>query len=84
MYQVELSDQDMHDIVAGVTLLLRGLDMETERWKNKKDSSLDKLFALYGKKIEIADLWARLHVAAGTPREEISAFLAEIDDEEGE
>jgi hypothetical protein len=50
---------------------------DIDGWKNKKDTSMDKLFFLMDTKVGVANLWRKVLITAGADPEMIAEHLRE-------
>jgi hypothetical protein len=53
------------------------LGSDIDGWKNKKDTSMDKLFFLMDTKVGVANLWRKVLITAGADPEKIAEHLRE-------
>jgi hypothetical protein len=63
----------------GLALLLEMLRTDIEKWENKKDSSVDKLFFLMDTKVGVASLWRKVLISMGADPEDIAEHLKDAD-----
>ena len=59
----------------GLALLLEMLGNDIEKWDNKKESSMDKLFFLMDTKVGVASLWRKILITMGASPEDITEHL---------
>lgn len=79
---IEVTEMEAELLTNGLALLLQMMASDLERWSNKKDSSMEKLFMLMEVQIRTGDLWSRVQRAKGVDLETIAEHLAEADTEE--
>ena len=75
--ELKLDEEEVGFVNMGLALLLEMLGSDIYGWKNKKDTSMDKLFFLMDTKIGVANLWRRLLITAGADPETIAEHLRE-------
>lgn len=63
----------------GLALLLEMLGNDIEKWSNKKESSMDKLFFLMDTKVGVASLWRKVLISMGANPEDIAEHLRDAD-----
>jgi hypothetical protein len=59
----------------GLALLLEMLGNDIEKWENKKEASMDKLFFLMDTKVGVANLWRKILITMGASPEDIAEHL---------
>lgn len=64
-------------------LLITMFDGDIEKWQNKKDSSMEKLFFLMDKKYGAMNLWRKVLISAGADPEALSEHIDQATTEEG-
>ena len=75
--ELKLNEEEAGFVNMGLALLLEMLGSDIDGWKNKKDTSMDKLFFLMDTKIGVANLWRKVLITAGADPEMIAEHLRE-------
>jgi hypothetical protein len=75
--ELKLDEEEVRFVNMGLALLLEMLGSDIDKWKNKKDTSMDKLFFLMDTKVGVASLWRKVLITAGTDPEDIAEHLRE-------
>ena len=73
--QLEVDVEEGAFLNMGLALLLEMLGNDIEKWDNKKDSSMDKLFFLMDTKVGVANLWRKVLLTMGASPEDIAEHL---------
>lgn len=77
---LELDVEEGAFLNMGLALLLEMLGNDIEKWSNKKDSSMDKLFFLMDTKVGVASLWRKVLISMGANPEDIAEHLRDADE----
>ncbi len=75
--ELKLDEEEVGFVNMGLALLLEMLGSDIDGWKNKKDTSMDKLFFLMDTKVGVANLWRKILVSMGADSEDIAEHLKE-------
>jgi len=76
---LEVDSEEGAFLNMGLALLLEMLRDDIEKWENKKDSSVDKLFFLMDTKVGVASLWRKVLISMGANPEDIAEHLKDAD-----
>jgi hypothetical protein len=76
---LEVDSEEGAFLNMGLALLLEMLRDDIEKWENKKDSSVDKLFFLMDTKVGVASLWRKVLISMGADPEDIAEHLKDAD-----
>jgi hypothetical protein len=76
---LEVDSEEGAFLNMGLALLLEMLRTDIEKWENKKDSSVDKLFFLMDTKVGVASLWRKVLISMGADPEDIAEHLKDAD-----
>jgi hypothetical protein len=76
---LELDVEEGAFLNMGLALLLEMLGNDIEKWSNKKESSMDKLFFLMDTKVGVASLWRKVLISMGANPEDIAEHLKDAD-----
>jgi hypothetical protein len=76
---LELDVEEGAFLNMGLALLLEMLGNDIEKWSNKKESSMDKLFFLMDTKVGVASLWRKVLISMGADPEDITEHLKDAD-----
>ena len=76
---LELDVEEGAFLNMGLALLLEMLGNDIEKWSNKKESSMDKLFFLMDTKVGVASLWRKVLISMGANPEDIAEHLRDAD-----
>jgi hypothetical protein len=76
---LEVDSEEGAFLNMGLALLLEMLRDDIEKWENKKDSSVDKLFFLMDTKVGVASLWRKVLISMGVNPEDIAEHLKDAD-----
>jgi hypothetical protein len=76
---LEVDSEEGAFLNMGLALLLEMLRSDIEKWENKKDSSVDKLFFLMDTKVGVASLWRKVLISMGADPEDIAEHLKDAD-----
>ncbi len=79
--EVKLDEQEVVLLQMSLGLLITMFGDDIEKWQNKKDSSMDKLFFLMNSKYCAMELWRKVLVSAGIDPQDIADHLAGERDE---
>lgn len=79
--EIKVNEQDVILLQMSLGLLITMFGDDIEKWQNKKDSSMDKLFFLMNSKYSAMELWRKILVSAGIDPETIAEHLAEQENE---
>ena len=74
---LEVDSEEGAFLNMGLALLLEMLGSDIEKWGNKKESSMDKLFFLMDTKVGAANLWRKILISMGADPEDIAEHLKE-------
>lgn len=74
---LEVDSEEGAFLNMGLALLLEMLGSDIEKWSNKKESSMDKLFFLMDTKVGVANLWRKILISMGADPEDIAEHLKE-------
>lgn len=74
---LEVDSEEGAFLNMGLSLLLEMLGSDIEKWGNKKESSMDKLFFLMDTKVGVANLWRKILISMGADPEDIAEHLKE-------
>lgn len=74
---LEVDSEEGAFLNMGLALLLEMLGSDIEKWGNKKESSMDKLFFLMDTKVGVANLWRKILISMGADPEDIAEHLKE-------
>ena len=74
---LEVDSEEGAFLNMGLALLLEMLGSDIEKWGNKKESSMDKLFFLMDTKVGVASLWRKILISMGADPEDIAEHLKE-------
>lgn len=77
---LEIDSEEGAFLNMGLALLLEMLGNDIEKWENKKDSSMDKLFFLMDTKSGVSHLWRKILLSMGATPEEIAEHLESAGD----
>jgi hypothetical protein len=77
---LELDVEEGAFLNMGLALLLEMLGNDIEKWSNKKESSMDKLFFLMDTKVGVASLWRKVLISMGANPEDIAEHLRDADE----
>jgi hypothetical protein len=77
---LELDVEEGAFLNMGLALLLEMLGNDIEKWSNKKESSMDKLFFLMDTKVGVASLWRKVLISMGANPEDIAEHLKDADE----
>jgi hypothetical protein len=80
--QVEVSEEEVSLLTMSLALLITMFDDDIEKWQNKKDTSMDKLFFMMDKKYGAMNLWRKVLVSAGADPEALAQHIEQATDEE--
>ena len=72
---IEIDAEEGAFLNMGLALLLEMLGNDIEKWSNKKDTSMDKLFFLMDTKIGVGNLWRKILISMGADPEDIAEHL---------
>jgi hypothetical protein len=75
--QIEITHEQGAVLNMALALFMNTIGDDIEGWKNKKESSMDKLFFLMGIKMEAGVVWRNLALAMGISEETIQEHLEE-------
>lgn len=82
--EVEVSEEEISIMTMSLGLLITMFDGDIEKWQNKKDNSLEKLFFLMDKKYSAMHLWRKVLISAGADPELLSHHIEQATSEEEE
>lgn len=72
---LEVDAEEAAFLNMGLALFLEMLGNDIEKWENKKDASIDKLFFLMDTKVGVANLWRKVLLSMGADPEDIAEHL---------
>lgn len=72
---IEIDVEEGAFLNMGLALLLEMLGNDIEKWDNKKESSMDKLFFLMDTKVGVQTLWRKILISMGASPEDIAEHL---------
>ena len=75
--ELKLDEEEVGFVNMGLALLLEMLGSDIDGWKNKKDTSMYKLFFLMDTKVGVSNLWRKVLITAGADPETIAEHLRE-------
>jgi hypothetical protein len=76
---LEVDSEEGAFLNMGLALLLEMLKDDIQKWENKKDSSVDKLFFLMDTQVGVASLWRKVLISMGADPEDIAEHLKDAD-----
>lgn len=74
---VEVNEKEVGYLITGLAMIITMMEEDLDKWQNKKDSSMDKMFSLMETKLDAMNLWRKVLISAGADPEAIAEHIKE-------
>lgn len=72
---VEVNEKEVGYLITGLAMMITMMEEDLDKWQNKKNSSMDKMFLLMETKLDVMNLWRKVLISAGADPEDVAEHI---------
>lgn len=72
---VEVNEKEVGYLITGLAMMITMMEEDLDKWQNKKNSSIDKMFLLMETKLDVMNLWRKVLISAGADPEDVAEHI---------